>query len=102
MTESAMFKPEYTKTLPVAPKIFKADETIYSKDMPKPAGLWEKREGYLGEYEINPNCLRPSIGHVVMAFQLKNGGGGHVRARFGKFLAEWHFKSNQTINQKRN
>lgn len=102
MSESAMFKPEYATSLPLAPKIFHADEVIHTSDMPTPSGVWKRLPGYIGEDEVSPETPLPPIGRVVMVFQLKKGGGGHIRARFeddkAKWLTEYHFRSNPRIN----
>lgn len=99
--ESVMFKTEYVTTLPVAPRLFHVGDIINSTDMPKPAGVWMKRPGFLGESEVDPGVLLPSTGRVVMVFQLKRGGGGHIRARFYhdkiEWLVEYHFKSNPSL-----
>lgn len=99
MTECAMFTEDYAKTLPVAPRVFKADDLINSADMPIPAGLWEKRSGFLGEHEIEPQDGPQNVTwRVVRVFQLRRGGGGHIKARSGSFVAEWHFRSNAALS----
>ncbi len=100
MSESAMFRPEYAKSLPTAPRIFKVGEIIHLEEMPPISGLWEKQDEGLTEYEIEidpPMLPEPLVGRVVMVFQLKKGGAGHIRVRFGdRYLAEWHFREKKS------
>lgn len=99
--ESAMFNPDYVKTLPVAPRLFRMEDIVDTDDMPKPAGVWVEQPGILGKQEVSPGILLPSTGRVVLVFQLKRGGGGHINVRFHhnetKWVAEYHFRANPNI-----
>lgn len=101
MSELAMFKADYAASLPLAPRVFHAGETIRTSDMPKPSGVWQKVPGFMGEDEVSPGILLPPIGRVVVVLQVKKGGGGYIRARFKddttEWLAEYHFRSNPEI-----
>lgn len=97
MTELEMFDAEYVASLPIAPRIFRVGETISVSYMPRPTGVWEGIDGY----SISVETQLPPTGRVMRVLQVKQGGSGHIRARFkdgqNTWLVEYHFKSNPEI-----
>lgn len=98
----AAFPKNYVDDLPKAPKLYRIGELV------NPADLGESSWASKGGLEIEDGAVPTVPGRVVLLLQLKLGGSGYIRVRWGtaytpeSVLAEYHFGPNEELGQKEN